>query len=507
MIKDNIRQMVRTLFTTGKPKKEIARFLGLDIKTVRKILQDGDSSPKTREDKILVEENLLTELYQNCNGYAQRIYEVLNEDYNINIGYSTVTRLVREMNLRKSKGNERSKRYPDIPGEEMQQDTSPYNVIIGGKKEKVVCSGIYFRYSKMRYVKFYHRFNRFMMKCFFYEALTWCGYTAKICIIDNTNLAVLYGTGENAVFHPEMLAFAKQYGFQWKAHRIKHPNRKAGKERNFLTLETNFFPGRRFKNLVDLNQQAKTWSTERFANRPLSKSRLIPSELFKYERPYLIKLSSYIQPPYQYHKRTIDEYGYVAFDGNYYWTPTGSKGEADITQYENKIDIYQKHKKLASYNLPAYTIKNKAFKPEGVKDQVYSPKNIKKGYAEEEKYLRTIAKISGIYIDFIKSEKCGIKQKPKFIRQLYKLSKKLDDTLFIATLERAHKYSICKIAALERIAGDLLKKDTNYTLDFTVSDGFEEREAYRDGKFSAESDLKEYKKLLDENEETHDDEN
>ena len=94
----------------------------------------------------------------------------------------------------------------------------------------------------MRYVKFFFVFNRFVLKCFFYEALKFFGYAAKICIIDNTSLVVDYGTGERAVFSPEMLQFAKQYGFQWKAHRIRLANRKAGKERNFLTLQTNFFP-------------------------------------------------------------------------------------------------------------------------------------------------------------------------------------------------------------------------------------------------------------------------
>jgi hypothetical protein len=258
MIAGNIRESIRTLYTAGKSKKQIARFLGLDIKTVRKAVADENNQRKARRDKITITEEQLKELHQRCDGYVQRMYEILTEDEGLAIGYSTLTRLVREHFPGKSE--QRCKSFPDIPGEEMQHDTSDYYVRIGEKKQKVICSGLYFRYSKMRYVKFYPRFNRFLMKCFFHEALMYFGYSARVCIIDNTHLAVLHGTGENAVFSPEVIAFADKYGFVWKAHRIKLSNRKAGKERNFLTMETNFFPGRTFKSIKDLNRQAKSWA-------------------------------------------------------------------------------------------------------------------------------------------------------------------------------------------------------------------------------------------------------
>ncbi len=158
----------------------------------------------------------------------------------------------------------------------MQHDTSPYNIFIGGKENRVICSGLYLRYSKMRYIKFYQKFNRFAMKCFMDEALRFFKHCAKTCIIDNTNLAVLYGTGPRAVFNPEMVNFSKNYGFEWKAHEVRHSDRKAGTERNFWTTETNFIPGRSFTDIEDLNKQAFEWATERYAKRPL-KQNLFPS--------------------------------------------------------------------------------------------------------------------------------------------------------------------------------------------------------------------------------------
>ena len=495
MIDEQIRQTVRTLYRAGKYKREIARLLNIDIKTVRSILKSEDDKHKKRIDKIQVDEDLLKRLFTDCNGYARRIYEKLTEEHDINIAYSTVTQLVREHSLRNQK--ERARQFPDIPGAEMQHDTSPFNIIIDGKRTGVVCSGIYFRYSKIRYVIFYPRFRRFEMKCFFHEALICFGFCAKICIIDNTNLAVLHGTGENAVFNPEMLAFARNYGFTWKAHRIKQSNRKAGKERNFLTLETNFFPGRKFKSFEDLNKQAKDWALNRFANRPQSKSHLIPSELFEMEKPYLVKLPDFIYKPYLTLYRKIDVYGYVAYDGNYYYTPEGCKGQAKIIVFKNCIDIYQNHEKKISHKLPSFGVKNKKITPEGITSVFRQPNNRKKKYDVEEKCLREKGDICNRYIDYIKET--DIRTKGKFIRSLYRLSKKITDEIFNEGLLRALEYKIDKIDSLERIFNHIIRVDNN-NIEIPQADEYENRKIFQDGKISTEADPETYKKLMEDNE-------
>ena len=167
---------------------------------------------------------------------------------------------------------------------------------------KLVASLIYLRYCKRRYLKFYRAFDRFKMKCFFHQALMFWGYAARQCIIDNTNLARLRGTGANAVIVPEMEAFAKQYGFVFRCHEIKHSNRKAGEERSFWTVETNFLPGRTFQSLEDLNRQALAWSTVRLDNKPQGKAGLIPAKAFEHERSYLTQLPAHLPAPYRDHE-------------------------------------------------------------------------------------------------------------------------------------------------------------------------------------------------------------
>src|SRR5207244_11693258 len=107
---------------------------------------------------------------------------------------------------------------------------------------------LYLRYSKRRYLQFFRKFNRFRMKCFRHTALMFWGYAGRICVIDNTNLARLRGTGRNAVIVPEMAAFATAHGFRFVCHEKGHANRKAGEERSLWTVGKNFFPGQPFFN-------------------------------------------------------------------------------------------------------------------------------------------------------------------------------------------------------------------------------------------------------------------
>jgi len=501
MISEHIRETIRTLFSTGTAKKEIARLLSIDIKTVRSILNSETGAHTERSDKIDVSDELLETLYISCRGYAHRMQEVLEEEHQIKIGYSTLTRLIREKDMRKKKKG-RSSHYEDVPGEEMQHDTSPYTLEIDGAKRKVIASSLYIRYSKMRYILFYPVFNRFVMKCFLYEALQYFGFSASVCIIDNTNLAISAGTGGNAIFNREMIEFANQFGFRWQAHWVKHSDRKAGVERSFHTIETSFFPGRSFASFEDLNLKAIEWATIRYAGRPQSKTKLIPLQLFEHEKPFLIKINEHLQPPYRCHHRLIDAYGYVSFNGNYYWIPEDAekKGrEFKVLEYEKKIEIYQKRNKLTEYRLPDYDIKNKRFYPPQMKIKT-KPNNRKKGFTEEERSLRTLGPVCCTYLDFIHSVECCNRQKPKLIRDLYSLSKRLSSNILSETLEQALKFKVDSLHSLERIAQNLLQKDLFPDNENPINSDYENREEYRAGRFSSEADLARFQTLL-ENEE------
>jgi transposase len=500
MIDPDKRKTIYCLHCEGMGIKEIARRLQVSVNTVRSIIsQKGMMPDTTRKDKIQIDEQLLRDLYTECEGYVQRIHEKLAEEEGISLGYSTLTRLIRELGLGQPR-NQRCSHVDDQPGAEMQHDTTAYRLKIGDKLIRVVASLIYLRYCKMRYLKFYRGFNRFKMKCFFHEALSFWGYAAAQCIIDNTNLARLYGTGKNAVMVPEMHQFAKQYGFTFVCHEKGHANRKAGNERSFFTVETNFFPGRKFETLEDLNQQAFDWATVRMANRPVSKSALIPAKAFEYERGYLIKLPPYVPAPYLVLERGTDQYGYTSFDGNFYWVPGNKRDDVKVLQYSHHIKIYYQRRLLVEYELPPDGTKNEKFSPKGMPAPAHQPKYRKKPTALQEKQLRAADPKIDAYLNFALTHK-GAKQKHRFIRQLHGLYQKLALSLFIKAIKRALTYRITDINTIERIAV-LVMKDANYQTPFVQIDSkYQNRDSYIQGHLSDEVDLALYDQLLEDDDE------
>jgi transposase len=495
MIGPDKRKAIYSLHEEGMGEREISRRLNVSRNTVAAIIKQKGNMPDTpRKDKISIDDNLLRRLYSECQGWIQRIHEKITIEEKIKIGYSTLTRKIKELDLDGS--NERCMHVPDEPGQEMQHDTTVYKIKIGDKLVRVIASLLYFRYSKMRYLKFYRSFNRFKMKCFFHEALKFFGYSCKTCIIDNTSIARIRGTGKDAVIAPEMEQFARQYGFSFICHEVDHPNRKAGNERSFWTVDTNFFPGRNFKDCEDLITQGIEWSTVIMANRPLTKNSIIPIQAFEYEKAYLIKVPEFIQAPYIPHERGTDQYGFASFDGNFYWVPGTKRCDVTVLEYSNSIKIYYKRQMLAEYELPPPEVKNKEFSPKDRPKPGYNPKHRKRPTQQEEKKLRALSEDVDAYLNFALKPK-GI-QKHKFIRELFSLSQKVALSIFIKTVQRALKYRITDMRTVERIA--LLQiSESDYEMPFAEFDkDFEKKDGYIEGKLGDEVDLSQYDKLMEE---------
>ena len=183
MIEADKRKAIYLLHQEGMAYREIARRLGVSRNTVRRIVAQQGVLPVIHREKQQIDEELLRRLYRQCNGYCQRVHEKLTEEEGIEVTYQTLTRMLRDLGISKSR-KQRCDRVPDEPGLEMQHDTSIYRINLADERVRVVASILYLRYSKRRYLKFYRSFNRFNMKCFLHEALMFWGYCAKQCIID-----------------------------------------------------------------------------------------------------------------------------------------------------------------------------------------------------------------------------------------------------------------------------------------------------------------------------------
>ena len=471
--------------------RDISRRVGVSRNTVRAIIkrhkrgEDG----KTRKYKIPLDRELLVELYDECGGYAQRVHEKLVEEKGVKIEYSTLTRRLRELEINK-KTSLRAAHVGDEPGAEMQHDTSSYDVALGGVRVRLIASVLYLRYSKRRYVRFYRRFDRFRMKCFFHEALTYWGYTAPVCIIDNTNLARLSGAGKSARIAPEMEEFARRYGFRFRCHEIGHANRKAGEERSFRTIGTNLLKGRSFESLEDLNRQAFEWATARMERRAQTSARIVPAKAFEREKAYLIAVPPALTAPYRVNPRVIDQYGYVAFGGNWYWVPGESRGDANVLEFADSLEICRGHEVLCSYPLPAEGVRDRRFSPEGMPRPQHGPRRSPRPTAEEESRLRSLAAAVDAYLTWALAS-CGVRRH-HYVRGLFALSQRMGHDLFVRSVERAHRYKVGDLEGLKRIAGVLMTFAEAPVQPMDVDACYRQSAAYQEGELAGRPDLSIY---------------
>ena len=96
MIDRDKRHAIFQLHREGMPLREISRRLHVSRNTVRAVVkQVGEDSRRPRPDKRQVDGELVTRLYRECDGWVQRVHERLREEEGIQIGYSTLTRLLR----------------------------------------------------------------------------------------------------------------------------------------------------------------------------------------------------------------------------------------------------------------------------------------------------------------------------------------------------------------------------------------------------------------------------
>ncbi len=343
MTPSQIRDAVRILQSQGLSLREISRTLKLSRNTVRRILRKR--SPAASEPQCLgVPLEYLKSAFERAKGNVVRVGQLLAAEYDLNISYSTLTRWVREAGLRSPPV--RAGEYIFGPGEEMQHDTSPHRVNLGDKSVTAQCAGLVLAYSRRLFVQYYPRYTRFEAKQYLLEAARFMEGVCPVCIIDNTSVMLAAGAGENALIAPEMAAFARTLGFEFRAHRVGHADRKGRIERNFFFVETNFLPGRSFTDFDDLNRQALIWCQQVANANPKRALGMSPEAAYLIERPYLQALPCALPPIYEVFDRVVDLSGYASLESNRYSVPEPLVGQR-VTLYKYPAQVQIHHRGIA----------------------------------------------------------------------------------------------------------------------------------------------------------------
>ena len=170
MLDKDMRATILNLHRQGHGRHAIAQSLKISRNSVKAVIKSGspESKPEWRASRLSDRREEIRGLHDQCAGNLVRVREKLR-DGGLAVSYSTLTWFCREQGIgRQEKIPVR--RILTGPGEEMQHDTSPYVIVIGGKKVKRQCASLVLGYSRMIFIWFYPRFDRFHCKVFLTEA-------------------------------------------------------------------------------------------------------------------------------------------------------------------------------------------------------------------------------------------------------------------------------------------------------------------------------------------------
>jgi transposase len=461
MLDKETRTAILALHNKGHSQRAIADDLKISRISVKRVLSSGLTTPAAAErtSQLDAYTDDIRSFYAECKGNVIRVQEKLR-DIGCEVSYSTLTWFCREHGIGVEEKSP-AQRIVTGPGEEMQHDTSPYTIVIGGKKVHRHAASLVLGYSRMIYVQFYATFDRFHCKTFLTRAFQYFGGTCGRCMIDNTHVVVLCGSGADAQMTPEMESFEERFGFRFEAHALGHADRSGKVERPFWYIERNFLVGRTFKDDADLNAQALAW-VEKANRRRLREFKAAPLELFVVEKPRLISLPLHIPEVYRLHRRTVDSYSCVSVLSFKYPVPAAYLGrEVLIRETFAMITVLDGHKEIAVHDK----------KQEGdplapLTPTESAPRRQKQSPLAEEGKLAALGADMKTYLESLKKERG-----PRYIwsvRKLFQLMCQYKSDDLITAVQKAAQHRLFDVRRVETILlQNLAERDYHLPLGFS----------------------------------------
>jgi transposase len=150
-------------------------------------------------------------------------------------------------------------------------------------------------------------------------------------------------TGEDdqghITYNRSLLALAQHYRFQPRACRPYRAKTKGKVERPFSYIRQDFFLGRSFRNLDDLNAQLIGWLDTVANTRVHGTTQRVVAEAFATEQPELQKLPQHRFDAVLKLERRVSHDGFVAIGGNYYSVPDRTRRVVEVQQLPDLIRI------------------------------------------------------------------------------------------------------------------------------------------------------------------------
>jgi len=354
MVEVHMQTTVKTLSEKGHSKSKIAKLLGIDRKTVRKILKNPDNECKMEkkphpskldDHRIFILAGIKKELS------AMRIFQDLQIDAGFDGAYSTVRDYIRKL---KDVNKAVYMVIETLPGEESQVDFGYIGTLnVGGKKKKAWVFIMTLSYSRYMFVKVvYDQSVKTFIWCHV-DAFKYFGGVPETVKIDNLKAGIIEANFYEPLVQRTYAAFAAHYGFWAQPCRVKVPTDKGKVERMVDYVKENCFKGRDFKDIEEAKVFLQSWLLKVANVRVHGTIKKKPAEVFQtIEKTALKELPAEDFILSDSAKATLNINCHFSYKGNYYSAPFQYIGiELDIIEVNNLVKIYMEQKEIALHTL------------------------------------------------------------------------------------------------------------------------------------------------------------
>jgi transposase len=348
--------MILDLHREGVTVSAIARRVGLDRKTVRRYIARGLEPPvygprKPRTTQLQQFERYLREriaAFPQLTG--RRLHRELR-DLGYTGGYTILTEFLRD--IRPAAGPAFEVRFETPPGRQAQLDFAHFRTVFTDEPgaERIVCLfSLVLGHSRMLWGRFVlHQDLPTLLRCqaAAFEAL---GGVPEQVLYDRMRTVFNREDPDSGhiVFNRTLLEFARHYGYLPKACRPYRAKTKGKVERPFRYIREDFFLGRSFHDLEDLNRQFRQWLDQVANVRVHATTRRVVAEHFAEERPKLQPLPA---GPFQAVlrlERRISRDGMVSVGGNFYSVPnTARRRPVEVHSTTDEVRILEEGSVIA----------------------------------------------------------------------------------------------------------------------------------------------------------------
>jgi len=350
--------MILDLHRQGMSVSGIARRLGLDRKTVRKYIARGMEPPiygprAPRAQKI---DCYLPFLRDRLTAYPQLTARRLLREIQplgFNGAYTTVKTAVRALRPFPLTGFEH--RFETAAGEQAQVDFAQFRTAFSVDPEQIVALWLFtmvLGHSRYLWGEFVWHQDLLTVLRSHVRAFAALGGVPHEILYDRMKTAVLDEVADGIIYNSRLQALAKHYVFTPRACAAYRAKTKGKVERPYRYVRQDFFLGRTFRDLDDLNGQFRQWLSEVANRRHHGTTHQVIHTAFEAEQKALQALPQQPFDTVMAIERGISRDGMVSYNGNTYSVPDGLRGqEVEIQVSLSEVQVFADGRLVAAHAL------------------------------------------------------------------------------------------------------------------------------------------------------------